>query len=95
MRHREAIENLKIAIDSARSTGYLRIEYQVLNMNITTTVLGGDLDQNVYEYLISRDSSFDWIPARLEYLNEKLNLPSPDPDVPARSILMKFLLSPN
>jgi tetratricopeptide (TPR) repeat protein len=81
MRHREAIENLKIAIDLARSTGDLRIEYQVLNRNITTTVLGGDLDQNVYEYLISRDSSFDWIPARLEYLNERLNLPSPDPSL--------------
>jgi tetratricopeptide (TPR) repeat protein len=80
MRHREAVENFKIAIELARSNGDLRMEYQVLIREIGA----GDLFEGIVPipvcvYLIRRDSSFDWIPARLEYLKEKLNLSSPDP----------------
>jgi tetratricopeptide (TPR) repeat protein len=80
MRHREAVENLKTAINLARSTGDLRTEYQVLTSDIETTDLF-EVDRTVtvvYEYLIRRDSSFDWIPARLEYLEEQLNSLSRD-----------------
>jgi tetratricopeptide (TPR) repeat protein len=73
MRHREAIENLKIAIELARALGDVRIEYETLAALIEPIdILKGRTPISVYEYLIRRDSSFDWIEARFEYLDEKL-----------------------
>jgi|GEM_PF-3941824 len=74
MRHREAMDNLKIAIELARSSGDIRIEYETLTATIKTIdISNGLVPINVCAYLIRRDSSFDWIEARLEYLEEKLN----------------------
>ena len=74
MRHREAIENLKIAIELARALGDFTIEYRTLTAAIEPIdILKGRILIGVYAYLIRRDSSFDWIEARLEYLVAKLN----------------------